>query len=376
MEIFEYQAKGLLRKLGVPVPVGRVAYLPEEAAAAAHVIGGTGWLVKGQLCPPPRHSLAEAGLQRRADTPAAVADAAAQLLADRAGGRGAAVSRVYVEQALDARHAIAVAIRFDRPSGAIVCSAQSERRAAAVPIDVATGLEPRHARAVAYALDLSGAEEAGAVGRLLRPLYQAMFALDALAIEVEPAVITTSGAMLAAEVRIAFDDNARFRHPEIEELRAEGREQDAILAEAARQGIGYVRLAGNIGCIANGAGLAMAGLDLIRRHGGAPASFVDVGGAATREQVAAALRLLLGEASVEGILVCIFGGLVRCDVIAESLVAAVREAGVQMPLVVRLDGTNADLGQRILKESGLAVTCADGLDSAAAEVVKAVREYV
>jgi succinyl-CoA synthetase beta subunit len=372
MEIFEYQAKGLLRKLGVPVPAGRVAYLPEEAATAARVVGGSAWLVKGQLCPAPRR-LDEAGLLQRADTPEAVADAAACVLAERA---GAVPTRVYVEQALEVRQALSLAVGFDRPSGAILCSAQSDRRRAVVPVDVATGLEPRHARAVAHALDLAGAAEAGALARLLGPLYQAMFALDALAIEAAPAVVTATGALLAAEVAIAFDDNARFRQPQIEELRAEAREEDTILAEAARQGIGYVRVAGNIGCIANGAGLAMAGMDLIRRHGGAPASFVDVGGAATREQVAAALRLLLGEANVEGVLVCIFGGLVRCDVIAESLVAAVREAGVQMPLVVRLAGTNADLGQRLLKDSGLAIACADDLDSAAAEVVKAVREYV
>lgn len=375
MEIFEYQAKGLLRKLGVPVPVGRVAYLPEEALEAARLIGGTGWIVKAQLCPPPREPLDSLGLQHTADSPQAAADAAARLL-DSPPRAGAAVTRVYVEQALVVRTALSLSIRFDRTSGSILCSGQSGQRAATVPVDVATGLEPHHVRAAAYALGLSQAEDVSALGRLLRPLYGAMLSLDALTVEAAPAVITADGAMLAADVRLDFDDNARFRHPEIEELRADGREQHLGLAEAARQGLGYVRLSGNIGCIGNGAGLTMAGMDLIRRHGGAPASFLDVGGAATREQVAAALRLLLAEPRVEGILVCIFGGLVRCDVIAEGLVAAVREAGVQMPLVVRLAGTNADIGQRILRDSGLAITAVDSLDSAAAEVVKAVREYV
>jgi succinyl-CoA synthetase beta subunit len=374
MEIFEYQAKGLLRKLGVPVPVGRVAYLPEEAAEAARLIGGAGWVVKAQLCPPPREPLSVLGLQHCAATPEQAAETAGHLL-ESTSRSGAAITRVYVEQALNVRTELSLAIGFDRPSGSIVCAGQNGQRAAHVPVDVATGLAPRHGRAMAYALGLSSPEDAGAMGRFLRPLYDAMVSLDALSIEADPAVVTTGGAMLAAEARIAFDDNARFRHPEIEELREEGREQDAGLAEAARQQLGYVRLSGNVGCIGNGAGLTLAGMDLIRRYGGLPASFLDVGGAATREQVAAALRLLLAEPRVEGILVCIFGGLVRCDVIAEGLVAAVREAGVQMPLVVRLAGTNADLGQRILRDSGLPITASDSLDSAAAEVVKAVREY-
>jgi succinyl-CoA synthetase beta subunit len=189
-------------------------------------------------------------------------------------------------------------------------------------------------------------------------------------------VLTGDGEVLAAGVDIEFDPNARFRHPEITELTEDEEEADPLLAEATRHGLCYVRLGGTIGCMANGAGLGMASMDLVRRWGGEPASFLDVGGEASREQIAAALKLLLADAKVEGLLISMFGGVMRCDAIAESFVAATREAGVQLPVAVRLAGTNAELGRRILAESGLAIINAESLDTAAAEVVKAVREYV
>ncbi|MBX6321568.1 MAG: succinate--CoA ligase subunit beta [Rhodospirillaceae bacterium] len=367
--ILEYQLKGLLRKLDVPVPPGAVAYIPEEAAEAARRLGGPGWLVKAQGCRP----AALAPPAQRLDTPEAVAAAAAELLGQ---GRGAAAaSRVYIEPALPALRAFAVGVGFDHAAGAVVYRVREGPRTLSCAVDVAAGPMPHYARRLAAGLALDGAGAAG-LGRLLASLYRALFALDAVSLQADPAMLTADGAILAVGISADFDPAARFRHPEIVELEEDEEADDAVLAEAARQGFTCVRLGGNVGCMANGAGLAMASMDLVRRHGGEPGTLLDLGGGATREQVAAGLGLMLADASVEAVLICLFAALVRADAMAESLAAAMREAGVRVPVVLRLAGTNADLGRRILNQSGLAIRFADSLDTAAAEVVKAVREYV
>jgi succinyl-CoA synthetase beta subunit len=299
------------------------------------------------------------------DTPEAAAAAAAALL-------GAAAGRVYVEQVIAAKRSFAITMACDLATGTITCACRDGCHAIRLPIDIATGLMPHHARRLAFGLGLEGAG-ATAAGAFLVALYRAFLAVDALSLIVDPAIMTADGAVLVGETRIDFDSNALFRHPEILELREE--DADDIVGRAARQGLCYVRLDGNVGCLSNGAGLAMASMDLVRLHGGRPASFLDISGSATREQMTAALLLMLADAGVEALLLSFFGGLMRCDAIAEGLIAAIRDAGVQVPVVVRLAGTNVDLGRRILNESGLTIVNADSLDTAAAEVVKAVREY-
>ncbi|HEV2335762.1 MAG TPA: ATP-grasp domain-containing protein, partial [Stellaceae bacterium] len=232
--------------------------------------------------------------------------------------------------------------------------------------------EPFHARRVAFGLGLQGAEAQSAT-RMLLGMYKAFAAFDASLLEVNPLVVTGAGEVLALDAKIDFDDNALFRHKDVEELRDEAEEDPAEL-EAGKHGLNYVKLDGNIGCMVNGAGLAMATMDIIKLYGGEPANFLDVGGGATRERVTTAFKLILSDPHVEGVLVNIFGGIMRCDVIAEGIVAAAREVGLQAPLVVRLEGTNVQLGKKILAESGLPIVSADNLADAAEKVVKAVRE--
>ena len=231
---------------------------------------------------------------------------------------------------------------------------------------------PEHARQVAFGLGLKGAAVASAT-KLVSALYKAFIDLDASLVEINPLVLTKGGEVLVLDAKMNFDDNALFRQKDVLELRDED-EEDPAEVEASRHGLNYIKLDGNIGCMVNGAGLAMATMDIIKLHGGAPANFLDVGGGATKERVTAAFKIILSDANVEGILVNIFGGIMRCDVIAEGVVAAAREIGLQVPLVVRLEGTNVELGKKILKESGLAITSADDLGDAAAKIVRAVKE--
>lgn len=239
-------------------------------------------------------------------------------------------------------------------------------------IDPATGFQPYHARRMGFALGLTG-KQVGTAGKFFAAMYQAFVALDASIVEINPLVVTGAGDVLALDAKMNFDDNALFRHPEIEELR-DADEEDPMEREASKHSLSYVKLDGNIGCMVNGAGLAMGTMDIIKLYGGNPANFLDVGGGATRERVATAFKLILSDPNVEGILVNIFGGIMRCDVIAEGVVAAAREVALDVPLVVRLEGTNVELGKNILKQSGLKITSADNLADAAEKIVKAVKE--
>ncbi len=239
-------------------------------------------------------------------------------------------------------------------------------------IDPATGMEGFHARRLAYGLKLEG-KQVGAAVKFMLAMYKAFSELDASIVEINPLVVTGSGDVLALDAKMNFDDNALFRHPDIEAMRDEAEEDPAEL-EAAKHSLNYIKLDGNIGCMVNGAGLAMATMDIIKLYGGEPANFLDVGGGASKERVAIAFKLILSDPHVEGLLINIFGGIMRCDVIADGVVAAAREVSLQVPLVVRLEGTNVKLGKKILAESGLPILSADDLADAAAKVVKAVKE--
>jgi succinyl-CoA synthetase beta subunit len=386
MNIHEYQAKQLLARFGVAVPRGAVAYTTREAEKAAKDLGGKLWVVKAQIHAGGR---GKAGGIRPAKSLAEVRDAAGALLGSKlvtkqTGPRGKEVKRVYIEEGCAVARELYASVLIDRATSRVTIlastaggmdieevAAKDPKRLIKVAVDPATGIEPFHARKVVFALGLSGAA-AAAAAELIVGLYRAFVALDASLIEINPLVVTADGRVLALDAKMNFDDNALFRHKDIEELRDED-EEDATEAEAARNGLNYVRLDGNIGCMVNGAGLAMATMDTIKMAGGEPANFLDVGGGATRERVATAFKLIVRDPKVEGIMVNIFGGIMRCDVIAEGIVAAVREVNLVVPLVVRLEGTNVELGKEILAKSGLKITAANSLEDAARKIVKAVR---
>jgi succinyl-CoA synthetase beta subunit len=385
MNIHEYQAKELLAKYGVPVPPGGVAYTAAEAVDAARRIGGSAWAVKAQIHAGGRGKAGGVRLVRAED---AVAAAARELLGKvlvtpQTGPQGREVKRVYVEAASDIARELYLALSVDRGSGRITLIAAGEggmeieelaarapERIRRVAIDPASGVSPFHGRRLAFELGLPAVQAAAMVG-LVNSLYRAFCELDAALIEINPLVVTGSGGLVALDAKMGFDDNALFRHPEIEALRDED-EEDPAEREAGKYALSYVKLDGNIGCMVNGAGLAMATMDIIKVHGGRPANFLDVGGGATRERVTAAFKLILGDPNVEAILVNIFGGIMRCDVIAEGIVAAAREVNLNVPLVVRLEGTNVELGRKILSQSGLALTPADDLGDAAEKIVAAI----
>jgi succinyl-CoA synthetase beta subunit len=386
MNIHEYQAKQLLARFGVAVPRGAVAYTAADAEKAAKTLGGKIWIVKAQIHAGGR---GKAGGIRPAKSLAEVRAAAAGLLGAKlvtkqTGPRGKEVKRVYIEEGCAVARELYASVLVDRATSRVTLlastaggmdieevAAKDPKSLIKVAVDPATGIEPFHARRVVFGLGLTG-EAAQAAGGLLIGLYRAFLALDASLIEINPLVITADNRVLALDAKMNFDDNALFRHKDIEELRDED-EEDATESEAGRNGLNYVKLDGNIGCMVNGAGLAMATMDTIKMAGGEPANFLDVGGGATRERVATAFKLIMRDPKVEGIMVNIFGGIMRCDVIAEGIVAAVREVNLVVPLVVRLEGTNVDLGKDILAKSGLKITAASSLEYAARKIVKAVR---
>jgi succinyl-CoA synthetase beta subunit len=396
MNIHEYQAKGLLGKFGVAVPQGGVAYTPDEAVSVASGLDGPVYVVKAQIHAGGR------GAGHFADTPGGkggvricksreeVAEAARAMLGKvlvtkQTGPQGKEVKRLYVEDGCDIQRELYLSMLVDRGEGRVVVVASTEggmeieEVAAEQPekilkevVDPAIGLMPFQARKIAFGLGLEGKQVSAAV-RFLTGMYQAFTELDASLVEINPLVVTGDGGVLALDAKMNFDDNALFRHKDVEEMRDEDEEDPAEL-EAGRHELNYVKLDGNIGCMVNGAGLAMATMDIIKLYGGEPANFLDVGGGATKERVTAAFKIILSDANVEGILVNIFGGIMRCDVIAEGVVAAAREVSLHVPLVVRLEGTNVELGKKILSESGLPIVSADNLADAAEKVVKAVKE--
>jgi len=395
VNIHEYQAKELLRRFDVAVPRGAVAFTPEEAAGAARKLGGAVWVVKSQIHAGGRGAGrfrndpgGKGGVRVVKSVDAVRAEAGqmlgAVLVTKQTGEAGREVRRLYVEEGCDIARELYLGMLIDRATSRVTVMASTEggmeieevaarapEKIIKVAIDPASGIQPFHARRLAFGLGLSG-KQVGAASRFILAAYRAFVELDASVVEINPLVVTRAGDVIALDAKFNFDDNALYRHPDIEALRDETEEDPAETA-AARHGLNYVRLDGNIGCMVNGAGLAMATLDIIKLHGGEPANFLDVGGGATRERVTAAFRLILDDPKVEGILVNIFGGIMRCDVIAEGVVAAAREIDLTVPLVVRLEGTNVEQGKAILRDSGLPIVSADRLADAAAKVVNAVQ---
>ena len=396
MNIHEYQAKELLRGYGVSVLEGHIAWTPEEAEAAAAKLPGPVYVVKSQIHAGGRgagrfaEDLAGKGGVRLAKSPAEVREAAAAMLGHtlvtkQTGGAGRKVRRVYVEAGCDIKRELYLSLLVDRATSRVTIMASTEggmeieevaehhpERIMRVGIDPASGLSGFHARRLAYALKLEG-KQIGAFGRFVTAMYTAFLALDCDTVEINPLVVTGGGDVVALDAKVSFDDNALYRHPELEKLRDEA-EEDPKELEAAKYSLNYIALDGTIGCMVNGAGLAMATMDIIKLYGAAPANFLDVGGGATRERVTAAFKIILSDPNVEGILVNIFGGIMRCDVIAEGVVAAAREVSLGVPLVVRLEGTNVALGKEIMAKSGLPIISADNLADAAEKVVRAVKE--
>ncbi|MBT4933241.1 MAG: ADP-forming succinate--CoA ligase subunit beta [Rhodospirillaceae bacterium] len=396
MNIHEYQAKQLLAKFGVAVPRGGVAYTPPEAETVANDLGGPVWVVKSQIHAGGR------GAGRFADNPDGkggvrvvtsmdeVKESVGEMLGHvlvtkQTGPTGKEVKRVYIEEGCDIARELYLSMLVDRSTSRVTLMASTEggmeieevaeatpEKILKVSIDPATGMLPFHARQLAFGLGLEG-KQVGTATKFMLALYDAFIKLDASMMEINPLVVTGDGGIIALDAKMNFDDNALFRHKDVEELRDEDEEDPAEL-EAARHELNYIKLDGNIGCMVNGAGLAMSTMDIIKLYGGDPANFLDVGGGATKERVTTAFKLILSDPNVEGILVNIFGGIMRCDVIAEGVVAAAREVSLNVPLVVRLEGTNVELGKKILSESGLAIVSADDLAEAAEKVVQAVKE--
>jgi succinyl-CoA synthetase beta subunit len=396
MNIHEYQAKSLLAKYGVAMPRGAVAYTPDEAEKAAQQLGGSVFAVKSQIHAGGRGAgrfkddpNGKGGV-RIAKSPAEVKTHAAAmigkvLVTKQTGPKGKEVKRVYIEEGCDIKRELYLGMLIDRATGRITIIASTEggmdieevaakhpEKILKVAIDPATGMQPYHARKVAFGLKLEG-KQVGAAVKFLTAMYEAFTGLDASIVEINPLIVTGAGQVLALDAKMNFDDNALFRHPQVEEMR-DADEEDPAELEAAKHSLNYIKLDGNIGCMVNGAGLAMATMDIIKLYGGDPANFLDVGGGATRERVSTAFKLILSDKNVEGILVNIFGGIMRCDVIAEGVVAAAREVSLNVPLVVRLEGTNVELGKKVLKQSGLKIISADNLADAAEKIVEAVKE--
>jgi succinyl-CoA synthetase beta subunit len=387
MNIHEYQAKALISKYGVATPPGHVAYTPEEAVQAAEKLGGKVWVVKAQIHAGGR---GKAGGVKVVKSVSDVKEAAQKMLGmtlvtHQTGPAGKVVKRIYVEGGCDIKRELYLGILVDRATSRITIMASAEggveieevaaktpEKILKVAIDPATGIQAFHTRKIAFFLGLEGNQIASAA-KFITAMYNAFNALDCSIVEINPLVVTGAGDVLALDAKVNFDDNALFRHKDIEELRDPDEEDPAEL-EAAKHSLNYIKLDGSIGCMVNGAGLAMATMDIIKLYGGSPANFLDVGGGATKERVTAAFKIILSDSNVEGILVNIFGGIMRCDVIAEGVVAAAREVSLHVPLVVRLEGTNVELGKKILAQSGLKILSADNLADAAEKVVKAVKE--
>jgi succinyl-CoA synthetase beta subunit len=387
MNIHEYQAKDVLRGFGVAVPEGGVAYTPDEAVKVAEKLGGPVWVVKAQIHAGGRGKGGGVKLAKSIDEVRQLASdmIGMNLVTHQTGPEGKEVGRVYVEDGCDIARELYLGLLIDRATSRVTImasteggmeieevAAQSPEKILKVSIDPACGIHAFHARKIAFGLGLDGDQVKSAV-KFLMVLYNAFEQLDASIIEINPLVVTAGGEVVALDAKMNFDDNALFRHKEIAALRDES-EEDPTELEAAKFDLNYVKLDGNIGCMVNGAGLAMATMDIIKLYGGEPANFLDVGGGASRERVTAAFKLILSDPNVEGLLVNIFGGIMRCDVIAEGVVAAAREVSLTVPLVVRLAGTNVELGKNILEQSGLPIIAADDLGDAADKAVKAVKE--
>jgi len=397
MNIHEYQGKAILKGFGGPVLNGQPAFTVEEAVAAAKTLPGPVYVVKSQIHAGGRGKgkfkelpAAVKGGVRVAKSIDEVAAHAAEMLGRtlvtaQTGPAGRPVNRLYIEEGCDIQREFYLSMLVDRQMARVAFVVSTEggmdiekvahdnpEKIVTFSIDPATGVMPHHGRALARALSLKG-QPAKQAETLAARLYDAFIGTDMAMLEVNPLVVTKQGDLKCLDAKISFDSNSLYRHPELLELR-DLTEEDEKEVEASKYDLNYITLDGTIGCMVNGAGLAMATMDIIKFYGATPANFLDVGGGATKERVAAAFKIITSDPHVKGILVNIFGGIMRCDVVAEGVVAAVREVGLKVPLVVRLEGTNVQLGKKIINNSGLNVVSADDLDDAAQKIVRATRK--
>ncbi|MDH2326429.1 ADP-forming succinate--CoA ligase subunit beta [Cereibacter sp. SYSU M97828] len=396
MNIHEYQAKALLRSYGAPVSDGRVVLKADEAKTAAGELDGPLWVVKSQIHAGGRGKgkfkepeAGEKGGVRLAKSVEEAETLAKQMLGrtlvtHQTGPAGKQVNRIYIEAGSDIERELYLALLVDRQTSRVSFVASTEggmdieevaahtpEKIVSFSVDPASGLSDFHGRKVAFALGLKGAQQKQCVA-LVKLLYKAFIEKDMEMLEINPLIVTPEGQIKVLDAKVSFDGNAIYRHPDVAALRDETEEDPKELA-ASKFDLNYIALDGEIGCMVNGAGLAMATMDIIKLYGAEPANFLDVGGGATKEKVTEAFKIITSDPNVKGILVNIFGGIMRCDVIAEGVLAAVREVGLQVPLVVRLEGTNVELGKEIIQNSGLNVIAGDNLSDAAQKIVKAVK---
>jgi succinyl-CoA synthetase beta subunit len=397
MNVHEYQAKQLLKGFGVPVASGSPAFSPAEAVKAAQGLPGLVWVVKAQIHAGGRGkgkfkepAAGDKGGVRIVKSVDEVKAAAEQMLGRtlvtiQTGPAGRVVKRIFVEDGSAIERELYLSALVDRVTSRVAFIASTEggmdiekvahdtpEKIFTLSIDPASGYEPFHGRKIAAALKLTG-DQIDQCVKLIDSLYRAFIDKDMSLLEINPLVVTKAGKLLCLDAKINFDDNALFRHKDIQELR-DIEEEDPAEMEASKYDLNYVKLDGQIGCMVNGAGLAMATMDIIKLYGMEPANFLDVGGGATKEKVAAAFKIILSDPAVKGILVNIFGGIMRCDIIAEGVVAAAKEMAIKVPLVVRLEGTNVDLGKQILAKSGLKIVPADNLADAAKKITDEVKK--
>jgi succinyl-CoA synthetase beta subunit len=397
MNIHEYQAKELYRQYGVPTPNGFPAFSIAEAVDAAKKLPGPVWVVKAQIHAGGRgtgkfieRAAGDKGGVRLAKSIDEVKAFAEQmfgktLVTVQTGPAGRVVKRLYIEDGSAIERELYLSALVDRASSRVAFIAsqaggmniedvarETPEKIHTLTIDPATGYQPFHGRKVAFALGLKG-DQVKEAGKLVENLYRMVVEKDMSLLEINPLVVTKNGKLICLDGKMDFDSNALYRHPEIVELRDLG-EEDPTEVEASKHDLAFVKLDGNIGCLVNGAGLAMATMDIIKLYGAEPANFLDVGGGASKEKVREAFKIILADSAVRGILVNIFGGIMRCDIIAEGIIAAAREMDIKVPLVVRLEGTNVDLGKKILKESGLKIIPADDLDDAAKRITDEIKK--
>jgi succinyl-CoA synthetase beta subunit len=383
MNLHEYQSKQLFAQYAIPVPKGQVASSPDEAVAAAQKLGGSLWVVKAQVHAGGRGKAGGVKVAKDLDTVRSATKTmlGTTLVTHQTGPEGLPVHQVYVELGSKIVREIYLSLVLNRETGRIAFVASSAggmdieevaehtpEKLIHVDIHPTAGLQDFQCRQLAFALDLSG-PQIGQFGKIAHALYKLYLEQDAALVEINPLIVTGEGDLLALDAKIGIEDNALFRHKDLAALR-DASQEDPMERKAAEHELNYVSLDGNIACMVNGAGLAMATMDLIQLHGGSPANFLDVGGGATKERVTAAFKLILSNPKVTAILINIFGGIVRCDMIAEGIIAAVKEVGVSIPVIVRLEGTNAPLARKILANSGLAITPASDLTDAATKAVK------
>ena len=399
MNIHEYQAKELLARYGVPVPAGYAAMTADEAVAAAQLLPGPLWVVKAQIHAGGRGKgkFKELGADAKGGVRLAksIDEVRAHseemlgktLVTIQTGHQGKQVQRLYITDGVDIAKEFYLALLVDRGSGRVAIVASTEggmdiegvahdtpEKIHTITVDPATGLMPHHGRAVATALGLTG-DLAKQAANVTAKLYDAFLATDASQIEINPLAVTNDGKLLVLDAKVGFDSNAMFRHKDLAELR-DLTEEDPAEIEASNYDLAYIKLDGDIGCMVNGAGLAMATMDIIKLNGAFPANFLDVGGGATKEKVTAAFKIILSDPAVKGILVNIFGGIMKCDIIADGIVAAAKEVNISVPLVVRLEGTNVAEGKAILANSGLPIVAANDLGDAARKIVAEVKKPV